>query len=244
MDIYQRIREEAYEANMALPRMGLVKFTFGNASAADRQRQVFAIKPSGVPYEELSPDKMVIVNFSGEKIAGHLRPSSDTLTHAVLYSHWPDIGGIVHTHSTFATAWAQALRSIPIYGTTHADHALIDIPCTPPMPDEWIRGNYEYQTGMQIIQYFQEKSLNYHEIPMVLVGSHAPFTWGETVSKAVYHSAILEEIAYMAYLTEQIHLGGRNAGQPPRLKPALIQKHYERKHGSQAYYGQQMPDEA
>jgi len=242
MDLFQRIREEAYEANMQLPELGLVKFTFGNASAADRERQVFAIKPSGVPYAELTPEKMVVVSFSGEVISGHLRPSSDTPTHAVLYSHWPDIGGIVHTHSTYATAWAQALRNIPIYGTTHADHLPIDVPCAPPMADEMIKGNYEYQTGMQIIQFFQEHGLDYRQIPMVLVGSHAPFTWGKTVKKAVYHSAILEEIAFMAYLTEQIHHSGSYAAQPARLKEALIHKHFERKHGSQAYYGQESDD--
>lgn len=242
MDIYQRLREEAYEANMQLPKLGLVKFTFGNASAADPAQRVFAIKPSGVPYDELSPEKMVVVNFAGEVVSGRLRPSSDTLTHAVLYSHWPDIGGIVHTHSTYATAWAQALRDIPIYGTTHADHLPIDVPCAPPMPDEMIEGNYEYQTGIQIIQYFQTHGLDYRQIPMILVGSHAPFTWGKTAAKAVYHSAILEEIAFMAYLTEQIHGNTGHSSDPARLKQALIRKHYERKHGSQAYYGQASND--
>ncbi|PJJ76400.1 L-ribulose 5-phosphate 4-epimerase [Thermoflavifilum aggregans] len=242
MDPFQRIREEAYEANRQLPGLGLVKFTFGNASAADHTQRVFAIKPSGVLYEKLSPDKMVVVSFDGQVVSGHLRPSSDTLTHAVLYSHWPDIGGIVHTHSTYATAWAQALRDIPIYGTTHADHLPVDVPCAPPMADDMIQGNYEYQTGMQIIQYFQEHGLDYHQIPMILVGSHAPFTWGTTVEKAVYHSAILEEMAFMAYLTEQIHGRVNPSTLPPRLKPALIEKHYERKHGSQAHYGQDTND--
>ena len=222
----------AYEANMQLPKLGLVVFTFGNVSAADRKERVFAIKPSGVPYEALSPEKMVIVDFEGNTVEGDLRPSSDTKTHAVLYKHWEHIGGIVHTHSTFATAWAQAQRDIPIYGTTHADHTTVDIPCAPPMDDEMIQGDYEYQTGFQIMNYLQEKGMSYEEVEMVLVGNHAPFTWGKTAEKAVYNSAVLEELARMAQLTEQIK------GDAPRLKDSLIKKHYERKHGPLSYYGQ------
>ncbi|WP_026462531.1 L-ribulose-5-phosphate 4-epimerase [Adhaeribacter aquaticus] len=232
MSKYQHIREEAYQANMQLPKLGLVLFTFGNVSAADRELGVFAIKPSGVPYEELSPEKMVIVDFVGKTVEGDLRPSSDTLTHAVLYNNWENINGIVHTHSTYATAWAQSQRDVPIYGTTHADHNTVDIPCAPPMSDEMIRGDYEYQTGYQIINYLQDKGISYEEVEMVLVGNHAPFTWGKTAAKAVYNSAVLEEVARMAYLTEQIN---PNA---PRLKGSLIQKHYERKHGPHSYYGQ------
>src|SRR5690606_20299011 len=144
---YRYIREAAYEANMQLPKLGLVLFTFGNVSEADRDKGVFAIKPSGVPYEQLSPEKMVIVDFDGNKVEGSLNPASDTLTHAVLYKHWEEIGGIVHTHSTYATAWAQSQRDIPIFGTTHADYNTVDIPCAPPMSDEMIQGNYEYETG-------------------------------------------------------------------------------------------------
>lgn len=232
MDRYQHIREEAYRANMELPRLGLVLFTFGNVSAVDRSLGVFAIKPSGVRYEELSADKMVIVDFDGKTVDGSLRPSSDTKTHAVLYKHWPSIGGIVHTHSTYATAWAQAQRDIPIFGTTHADHNTVDIPCAPPMDDAMIRGDYEFETGFQIINHFNKHKLDYQEVEMVLVGNHAPFTWGSTAAKAVYNSAVLENIAQMALLTEQIN---PNA---PRLKDALIRKHYERKHGPDSYYGQ------
>ena len=232
MSKYEAIQQSAYEANMQLPKLGLVLFTFGNVSAADRSLGVFAIKPSGVAYEELTPDKMVIVDFEGKTVQGNLRPSSDTLTHAVLYKHWENIGGIAHTHSEYATAWAQSLRSIPIFGTTHADHTTENVPCAPPMSDEKIQGNYEYETGFQIIDELKEKGLSYEEIEMILVGNHAPFTWGKTAQKAVYNSAVLESIAKMALLTEQINANA------PRLKDALIKKHFERKHGPDSYYGQ------
>ncbi|CAH0140302.1 L-ribulose-5-phosphate 4-epimerase AraD [Pedobacter sp. Bi27] len=232
MSNYQDIKEQAYQANMQLPKLGLVLFTFGNVSAADRSKGVFAIKPSGVPYEDLSPEKMVIVDFDGNTVEGSLRPSSDTKTHAVLYKHWAEIGGIVHTHSTYGTAWAQAQRAIPIFGTTHADHLTVDIPCAPPMADEMIKGNYEYETGFQIMNHFESLGLSYKEVEMILVGNHAPFTWGKTAEKAVYNSAVLETVAQMALLTEQIN------PQAPKLKDSLIEKHYERKHGDGAYYGQ------
>lgn len=232
MSKYQDIKQAAFEANMQLPKLGLVLFTFGNVSAADRAQEVFAIKPSGVPYEDLSPEKMVIVNFDGVVVEGDLRPSSDTQTHAVLYKHWPNIGGIVHTHSTYGTAWAQSQRDIPIFGTTHADHLTADIPCAPPMSDEMIEGDYEYQTGFQIMDHFADQGLDYNEVEMVLVGNHAPFTWGKTPHKAVYNSAVLEAVAQMAYLTEQIN------PKAPRLKDSLIKKHFERKHGPNSYYGQ------
>src|SRR5215204_3359104 len=180
MSKYDHIKEQAFEANMQLPKLGLVLFTFGNVSAADKSMGVFAIKPSGLPYHELAPGKMVIVDFDGNAVEGILRPSSDTKTHAVLYKHWDSIGGIVHTHSTYATAWAQSQRDIPIFGTTHADHNTVDIPCAPPMDDMMIEGNYEYQTGFQIINCFNEKDLSYEEVEMVLVANHAPFTWGKT----------------------------------------------------------------
>lgn len=232
MSKYQHIKEEAYEANMQLPKLGLVLFTFGNVSAADRSLSVFAIKSSGVPYEDLSPDKMVIVDFNGKIIEGNLRPSSDTNTHAVLYKHWEKIGGIVHTHSTYATAWAQAQRDIPIFGTTHADYSTVDISCTPPMDDEMIKGQYEYQTGFQILECFKKNCLNYEEMEMVLVGNHAPFTWGKDAAKAVHNSAVLEYIAKMALLTQQINPNAQ------RLQDSLIKKHFERKHGPDSYYGQ------
>jgi L-ribulose-5-phosphate 4-epimerase len=230
---YEAIKQEAYEANMQLPKLNLVLFTFGNVSAADHAKGVFAIKPSGVPYDQLTAEKMVIVDFEGKIVEGNLRPSSDTQTHAVLYKTWNDISGIVHTHSTYATAWAQAQMPIPIYGTTHADHLTVDIPCAPPMDDAMIKGNYEYETGFQIINHFNELGLNHKEVEMILVGNHAPFTWGKNAEKAVYNSAVLEAVAQMALLTQQISL------QAPRLKHSLIQKHFERKHGSDAYYGQE-----
>jgi L-ribulose-5-phosphate 4-epimerase len=232
MSQYQDIKQAAYEANMQLPKLGLVLFTFGNVSAVDRSLGVFAIKPSGVPYEDLSPEKMVIVDFDGKTVEGTLRPSSDTLTHAVLYKHWANIGGVVHTHSTYGTAWAQSQRDVPIFGTTHADHLTVDIPCAPPMIDEMIQGDYEYETGFQIMKCFEEKGLSYEEVEMILVGNHAPFTWGKTAAKAVYNSAVLETVAQMALLTEQIN------PQAPRLKDSLIKKHFERKHGPNSYYGQ------
>jgi L-ribulose-5-phosphate 4-epimerase len=232
MASYDHIKSEAFTANRQLPELGLVMFTFGNVSCADRNLGVFAIKPSGVPYNELSADKMVVVDFDSNIIEGKLRPSSDTKTHALLYKMWNDIGSIVHTHSKYATAWAQAQRDIPIYGTTHADHLTIDIPCTLPMSDEMILGDYEHQTGWQIINCFNERSLKYQEVEMILVGNHAPFTWGKTSKKAVYNSAVLENIAHMAFLTEQINSNSE------RLKNSLIQKHFNRKHGKDSYYGQ------
>ena len=229
---YDLLRERAYRANMQLPKLGLVLFTFGNVSAADHPLGVFAIKPSGVPYEDLSPEKMIVVDFEGKTVEGKLRPSSDTRTHAVLYKHWPEIGGIAHTHSTYATAWAQTQLDIPIFGTTHADHNTVDIPCAPPMDDKMIQGDYEYQTGFQIMNCLKQKKLSYEEVEMILVGNHAPFTWGKTCEKAVYNSAVLECIAEMALLTKQIRPDA------PRLKDALIKKHFERKHGPDSYYGQ------
>jgi len=230
---YKDIKEQAFEANMQLPKLNLVLFTFGNVSAADHDKGVFAIKPSGVPYEQLTADKMVVVDFDANLVEGNLRPSSDTKTHAVLYKNWTEIGGIVHTHSTYATSWAQAQMPIPIYGTTHADHLTTDIPCAPPMADKMIKGNYEYETGFQIINHFAELGLSYKEVEMILVGNHAPFTWGKTAEKAVYNSAVLEYTAQMALLTQQINTNA------PRLKESLIKKHYDRKHGSDAYYGQE-----
>ncbi|TAE38229.1 MAG: L-ribulose-5-phosphate 4-epimerase AraD [Sphingobacteriales bacterium] len=232
MDTYLEIKNKAYEANMQLPELGLVLFTFGNVSVADHSKQVFAIKPSGVPYKDLSPQKMVIVDFEGNTLSGDLRPSSDTKTHAVLYKNWANIGAIVHTHSMYATAWAQTQLDIPIFGTTHADHITCDIPCAAPMSDDMIAGDYEYETGYQIINCLTQKGYSYQDVEMILVGNHAPFTWGATAHKAVYNSAVLENIAQMAYLTQQI----RNDA--PKLKEALIKKHFERKHGPLSYYGQ------
>src|SRR5690606_41794927 len=203
MSKYEAIKQDAYRQNMQLPELGLVLFTFGNVSVADHEAGVFAIKPSGVAYSELTPEKMVVVDFDGNIIEGDLRPSSDTKAHAVLYKHWENIGGIVHTHSTYATAWAQSQRDLPIFGTTHADHNTVDIPCAPPMGDEMIKGDYEYETGFQIMDCLKQKGMSYEEIEMILVGNHAPFTWGKNADKAVYNRAVLEEVAKMPYLTEQ-----------------------------------------
>lgn len=232
MSRYQHIQEAAYEANRMLPQLGLVLFTFGNVSAIDRSLGVFAIKPSGVPYPELTPEKMVVVDLDAQTVEGGLRPSSDTKTHALLYASWPGIGGICHTHSTYATAWAQAQRDIPLFGTTHADHAMVDIPCAAPMSNEMIQEDYELQTGFQVINCFRERGLRYEELEMILIANHAPFTWGKTAAQAVYNSSVLENIAQLAWLTEQINPG---AG---RLKGALAKKHFERKHGKDSYYGQ------
>jgi L-ribulose-5-phosphate 4-epimerase len=229
---YEHIQQEAYETNMQLPKLNLVLFTFGNVSAADRSLGVFAIKPSGVDYEQLTPAQMVIVDFDGKVVEGNLRPSSDTNTHAVLYKYWEEISGIVHTHSTYATAWAQSLRDIPIYGTTHADYTNVNIPCALPMNDDMIQGDYERETGFQILNCFQDRNLNPKELEMALVGNHGPFTWGKKAQKAVHNSAVLELIAKMAVLTEQIN------PEAALLKAALIKKHYQRKHGKNSYYGQ------
>lgn len=232
MSEFKALKEECYEANMQLPKLDLVVYTFGNVSAVDRERGVFAIKPSGVPYEVLKPEDIVIMDFDNNVLEGNMRPSSDTKTHAFLYKSWETIGGISHTHATYSVAWAQAQRDIPIMGTTHADHLTEDIPCSMPMSDELIQGDYEYNTGHQILDCFAEKNLDYKEVEMVLLGNHGPFTWGKTATKAVYNSKVLEELAKMAYLSLQIN---PNA---PRLKDALIKKHYERKHGPNSYYGQ------
>jgi L-ribulose-5-phosphate 4-epimerase len=232
MSVYQLIKQSCHKANMQLPKLNLVVFTFGNVSVVDREKAVFAIKPSGVPYDELTVDDIVICDFEGNVVEGKMRPSSDTKTHAVLYKYWTDIGAIVHTHSTYATAWAQTQRDIPILGTTHADHLTVDIPCAPPMEDAMIQGDYEYQTGFQIMNEFERRGYSHKEVEMVLLGNHAPFTWGKTADKAVYNSAVLEAIAHMAYLTCTIDPS------VSRLKSTLIDKHYERKHGKNAYYGQ------
>jgi L-ribulose-5-phosphate 4-epimerase len=230
--LYKDLKQECYDANMQLNALNLVVYTFGNVSAVDRENGVFAIKPSGVPYEDLKPEDIVIVDFDNNIIEGTMRPSSDTKTHAYLYKNWPNIGGVAHTHATYSVAWAQSQRDIPIFGTTHADHLTADIPCAPPMADALIEGNYEHNTGIQILDSFKEKNLSYEEVEMILIGNHGPFAWGKNAAKAVYNSKVLEVVAEMAYLTLQIN---PNA---PRLKDSLIKKHYNRKHGKDSYYGQ------
>ncbi len=230
--MYKDLKQECYKANMQLNALNLVVYTFGNVSAVDRKNSVFAIKPSGVPYEDLKAEDIVIVDFDNNIVEGTMRPSSDTKTHAYLYKNWTNIGGIAHTHATYSVAWAQSQRDIPIFGTTHADHLTTDIPCAAPMADSLIEGNYEHNTGIQILDCFEDKNLSYEEVEMILIGNHGPFAWGKTAAKAVYNSKVLEVIAEMAYLTLQINPTA------PRLKDSLIKKHYERKHGKDSYYGQ------
>lgn len=230
MSAYQELKEQAWEINRQLPISGLVQHTFGNASVLDGRRGVFAIKPSGVPFADLTPQSMVIVDLECKTVEGKLRPSSDTRTHAVLYRAWKEIAGIVHTHSLYAVAWAQAMEPIPVLGTTHADYLAEDIPCTDVMTDEMVKGDYEEETGNQILKTFA--TLSHREVEMVLVACHGPFSWGRTPGKALENSIVLEQIARMAYLTLAIN------PDTPRLKRSLLHKHHERKHGPDAYYGQ------
>jgi L-ribulose-5-phosphate 4-epimerase len=227
---YNTLKEQAWLCNMEIPKLGLAIYTFGNVSAIDRKKGVFAIKPSGVPYGKLKPADMVVVDLDNNIVEGKLRPSSDTRTHTVLYRNFSDIGGVAHTHSTYAVAWAQAMKPVPILGTTHADHLVEAVPCTEVMSDSMIKGDYEEQTGQQILNAFKKRS--YKEVEMVLVACHGPFTWGSTPEKAVYNSAVLEELAKMAYLSISIN------PKVPQLKKTLIDKHYQRKHGKNSYYGQ------
>ncbi len=216
---------------MELDKHKLIISTFGNTSAIDRNKGVFAIKPSGVTYNELKPGHMVVLDLDNNIVEGDLKPSSDTKTHVVLYKNFPEIGGVVHTHSTCATAWAQAKKPIPILGTTHADLLMQEIPCTKVMSDKMIKGDYEEETGNLILERF--KDLSYKKIEMVLAACHGPFTWGETPQKAVYNSVMLEELAGMALLTLQIN------PDIEEIKKTLIEKHYFRKHGPKSYYGQE-----
>jgi L-ribulose-5-phosphate 4-epimerase len=227
---YREIKERAWVANREIPARGLAIYTFGNVSALSREEGVFAIKPSGVDYDDLEADDMVVVDLDGKVVEGTLRPSSDTRTHLVLYRAFPGIAGIVHTHSTYATGWAQARRAIPIYGTTHADHLAEDVPCTLVMSPEAVERDYETETGNQILECFKGKNPN--QTPMVLVAGHGPFTWGTTPEKAVYHAVVLEELAKMAFISHGIDPAAS------RLPDHVIRKHFERKHGPKATYGQ------
>jgi L-ribulose-5-phosphate 4-epimerase len=230
MQSLRGLKQRVWKCNRELTQLGLVKQAFGNVSAVDREQGLIAIKPSGVPYHDLKVDDIVVVDLNNNVVEGRLRPSSDTKTHTHLYRTFPEIGGIVHTHSTYAVAWAQALKPIPILGTTHADFLPTEVPCTAIMDDSMIEGDYEEETGRQIEIEFRQRS--YREIPMVLVGGHGPFTWGDTPEKALEHSQILEELATMAYLTLQI-----NPSAAP-LRKKLVDKHFLRKHGPDSYYGQ------
>jgi len=227
---YKDLKEMAWMGNLELFKRGLVVYTFGNLSVIDRDKGVFAIKPSGVPYEKLKPEDMVVVDLNNKVVEGRLKYSSDTKTHSVLYRNFLEIGSVVHTHSTYSVAWAQIAKPIPLLGTTHADHTTMDIPCTKFMDDEKISGDYEEETGNLIVECF--KNISYKEVEMVLVAGHGPFTWGADYEKAVYNSVILEELAKMSFITLCLD---KNT---PRLKNSIIRKHYERKHGKNAYYGQ------
>ena len=224
------LKKQVYEGNMMLPQYGLVTFTWGNVSGIDRETGLFVIKPSGVDYDKLSPDDMVVMDLKGNKIEGRYNPSSDTATHLELYKAFPEIGGIVHTHSSWATSWAQAGRNIPCYGTTHADYFYGEIPCIRCLTKEEIDDNYEQNTGLAIVDYLKDKDVM--AVPAILCKCHGPFTWGKDAHEAVHNAVVLEEIAKLALRSEQIN---------PDIQPApqeLQDKHYYRKHGAGAYYGQ------
>lgn len=230
--MYEEIKKKAYEANMLLYKYGIAPFTWGNASECDRARRVFAIKPSGVPYEELTPEMMVIVDFDGNKVEGTLSPSSDTPTHAVLYSSFPEIGGVVHTHSVNAVAFAQAGAEIPALGTTHADFCYGAVPCTRELTQAEVNSEYEKNTGLVIAEYFNQTETDENAVPAVLVKSHGPFCWGKNAKTAAYNAAVLEIVAEMALKTARLYNG------VPSIPQHLLDKHYLRKHGKNAYYGQ------
>jgi L-ribulose-5-phosphate 4-epimerase len=226
------LKREAYEANVALPKHGLINLTFGNASALDRARGIFAIKPSGVAYADLRPAAMVLVDLEGKMVEGKLNPSSDTPTHRRLFLAFPEVGGVVHTHSSHATAFAQAGRTIPIFGTTHADYFNGHIPVTRKITAKEIATAYEWETGNVIVECFAEGKLDPADFPAVLVNRHAPFTWGPTVAKAVEVAVAVECIAHLALMSLQLAPGLK------AIEPALLAKHFKRKHGPGAYYGQ------
>ncbi|GHV16873.1 L-ribulose-5-phosphate 4-epimerase [Spirochaetia bacterium] len=232
MDTYKTIREEAFEANLEIPRRGLAIYTWGNVSSFDPALGVFAIKPSGLPYDELTAASMVVVDLDGKVVDGSFRPSSDTDTHRVLYREFPGIRGITHTHSSYATAWAQARCPVPVFGTTHADYGAEPVPCTEVMSAEAVQNNYELETGKLIATTFNAQNRNPAYMPMVLVAGHGPFTWGDSAAQSVYHAAVLEEICKIAILTITID------PQAGSLPEHIIRKHWERKHGKDAYYGQ------
>lgn len=228
----EQLKKQVYEANMLLPHYGLVTFTWGNVSGIDREKGLFVIKPSGVDYDKLTPDDMVVMDLEGNRVEGKYKPSSDTPTHLELYKAYSEIGGVVHTHSSYATSWAQAGRSIPCYGTTHADYIYGEVPCLRCLTEEEIEEAYEENTGRLIVDEFKRLEKDPMAVPAVLCKNHGPFTWGKDAMEAVHNAVVLEEVAKMAYRTETIdHM----------VKPApqeLQDKHYFRKHGANAYYGQ------
>jgi L-ribulose-5-phosphate 4-epimerase len=229
--VLEKLRTEVLEANLEIVRRGLVLYTFGNASGIDRQTGLIAIKPSGVPYESMKPSDLVITDLDGKIVEGDLRPSSDLATHLFLYREFPSIGGVVHTHSEYATAWAQAGRAIPAYGTTHADYFYGPVPVTEELTDEEIGGDYVLNTGAAIVRRFQ--NLDPAAVPGVLVRGHAPFTWGKTPMDAAHNAVVLESIARMGYFTATLNAACEGVSQ------RLLDRHYFRKHGAKATYGQQ-----
>ena len=226
----EELKTEVYEANMELPRRGLVTYTWGNVSGIDRASGLFVIKPSGVDYDRLGPEDMVVMDLEGRQVEGTMRPSSDTPTHLELYKAFPQLGGIVHTHSTMATSWAQAGRALPCYGTTHADYFYGEIPCARNLTAEEIEEAYEKNTGLVIIETLQGK--NPMHIPGILCKNHGPFTWGKSAAEAVHNAVVLEEISKMNFITEMLNPGVNPAPQ------CMQDKHFMRKHGPNAYYGQ------
>ncbi|MBO5610683.1 MAG: L-ribulose-5-phosphate 4-epimerase [Eubacterium sp.] len=228
----EELKQKVFEANMELPKRGLVTYTWGNVSGIDREKGLFVIKPSGVEYDIMTPEDMVVMDLDGNKVEGRYKPSSDTPTHLELYKRYEDIGGVVHTHSPEATSWAQAGRSIPLYGTTHADYFYGEIPCARSLTPQEIDEAYEKNTGLVIIETFDERGLNPMYTPGVLCTNHGPFTWGKDAAEAVHNAVVLEEVAKMALKTELIN---------PDVKTApdcIRDKHFFRKHGENAYYGQ------
>lgn len=226
------LKNQVYEANMNLPKHGLVTFTWGNVSGIDKEKRLFVIKPSGIDYDKMSPDDMVVMDLAGNKIEGNLKPSSDTPTHLEIYKAFPEIGGIVHTHSSYATSWAQAGRNIPCYGTTHADYIYGEVPCLPPLTKQEIEEAYEENIGHLIVNELIHLNKDPMTVPAVLCRNHGPFVWGKDAMDAVHNAVVLEEVAKMAYRTELIN---------PNAAPAPLElqnKHYFRKHGFNAYYGQ------
>lgn len=228
----EKLKQSVYEANMELPRRGLVTYTWGNVSGIDREKGLVVIKPSGVRYEELTPGKLVVLDLDGKVVEGELNPSSDTKTHLVLYRKFPALGGVVHTHSPCAVAWAQAGRDIPCYGTTHADYFYGPVPCARALTPEEIDEDYERNTGRVIVEEFRARGIEPAHVPAVICRSHGPFAWGADAAEAVYHAAVLEEVAHMALLTLAVDADAMPAPQH------LQDKHFMRKHGPQAYYGQ------
>ncbi len=228
----KELRQAVYEANMELPRRGLVTYTWGNVSGIDRERGLVIIKPSGVEYDALTPEQLVVLNLQGEVVEGKLNPSSDTKTHLELYKAFPALGGIVHTHSPYAVGWAQAGEDIPAYGTTHADYFYGPIPCARHLSQTELDEDYEKNTGKVIVETFRERGVDPVHVPGVICFSHGPFTWGKSPAQAVYHAVVLEEVARMALLTRMVR---------PDAAPApqhVLDKHFMRKHGPNAYYGQ------